>query len=64
MILTPGDKNVVHNLRGQHPQGLANYSDEVIALAWRIFSQSDEHTGHPSEELFVEWCKIAEEELK
>ena len=48
--MTVGDENVVKNLRFKHGDKVAQYSDIVLAVAWREFSGSDDY---PDEEKFL-----------
>lgn len=56
--MTEGDKNVVRNLRFKHGEAIAQYPDEMVALAYRHFSSSEDY---PNEELFVQhWLPYEE----
>ena len=58
--MTQGDRNVVSNVRLSYKDAVAQYSDETIAQAWRMFSQSDEYPDH-NNEVFPEWCQMVHE---
>lgn len=64
MKMTTGDQQVVSNMRGAHKEAIAGFSDEVVAHAWRIFSQSNEYTGNPETNVFVEWCDMAKIDME
>lgn len=54
--MTPGDRNVVDNLRREYGQKIEQWSDEIIAKTWREFSQSDEYPDK-DQKFFPLWCE-------
>lgn len=57
--MTPGDVNVVSNLRYQLKEAVAIYTDKQLADAWRNFSQSEDY---PEMEKFIDWIEPTEDQ--
>lgn len=56
-MLSPGDQNIVANIRFDYKELVKDFSDEHIANIWRHFSQSDDYFSENKRESFLQWLR-------
>lgn len=59
MPISRADQSIVANLRREYGDKIKDYSDELIAEAWKQFSQSNEYPD-TNQERFPDWCVMVE----
>lgn len=60
--MTSSDASVVSNLRYEHKEAVAAYSDATLARCWRDFSNSEDYYDPERAGKFLEWAKDYHEE--